>query len=84
VLKPGAPFALTFSNRWFPPKVIHAWQNAHDFERPAIVLEYFLRDRLFDRLTTRSIRGLARPADDHYARVLETSDPVFAVWGYKC
>ena len=84
VLKPGAPFALTFSNRWFPPKVIHAWQNAHDFERPAIVLEYFLRDRLFERLTTRSIRGLARPADDHYARVLETSDPVFAVWGYKC
>jgi SAM-dependent methyltransferase len=83
VLKPGAPFVVTFSDRWFPPKVTHVWEGAHAFERPGIVLEYFLRDGLFGQLHTRSIRGLERPQDDPHAHQRDASDPVFAVWGTR-
>ena len=83
VLRPGGRFVVTFSNRWFPPKVIRLWEGAHEFERPGIVLEYFLRGGLFGDLHTRSLRGLPRPQDDAHAHELETSDPVFAVWGTR-
>lgn len=83
VLKPGGQFILTFSNRWFPPKVIRAWEGAHEFERPGIVLEYFLRTHDFEQLETWSSRGLPRPLDDKYANKYFQSDPVFAVWGQK-
>jgi SAM-dependent methyltransferase len=83
VLQPGGRFIVTFSNRWFPPKVIRAWEGMHDFERPGLVLEYFLRDGLFSDLETLSLRGLPRPADDKYANRRADSDPVFAVWGSR-
>ncbi|MDJ0739480.1 MAG: class I SAM-dependent methyltransferase [Gammaproteobacteria bacterium] len=81
MLRPGGRFIITFSNRWFPPKVIRAWERMHEFERPGLVLEYFLRDGLYDGLETWSIRGLPRPADDRYADRHADSDPVYAVWG---
>jgi len=31
VVKPGAPFVVSFSERWFPPKVIAVWQEMHPF-----------------------------------------------------
>ena len=83
VLKPGARFVVTFSNRWFPPKVINIWQSCHEFERMGIVLEYFLRSGLFSNLETFSLRGLPRPEDDKYAGQFALSDPVFAVWGER-
>ena len=83
VLRPGGRFVITFSNRWFPPKVIRVWEGIHEFERPGLILEYFLRDGLFDRLETWSVRGLPRPADDKYADQMADSDPVYAVWGSK-
>ncbi len=83
VLKPGSPFVLSFSDRWFPPKAIRLWTELHPFERLGLVLEYFRNSRQFDSLSTESIRGLPRPADDKYAEQLSTSDPVFAVWGRK-
>ncbi|MCB1802503.1 MAG: class I SAM-dependent methyltransferase, partial [Gammaproteobacteria bacterium] len=83
VLKPGAHFIVTFSNRWFPPKVIRAWENLHEFERPGLVLEYFLRDGQFEALETWSMRGLPRPVDDKYAGRLAESDPLYAVWGRR-
>ena len=83
VLRPGGRFIITFSNRWFPPKVINVWENMHEFERPGLVLEYFLRDHLFENLETWSIRGLPRPADDKYANRRSDSDPVYAVWGNR-
>jgi hypothetical protein len=81
VLRPGGRFIVTFSNRWFPPKVTRVWEGMHEFERPGLVLEYFLRDGLFGDLETWSIRGLPRPLDDKYAQQQTDSDPVFAVWG---
>jgi SAM-dependent methyltransferase/FKBP-type peptidyl-prolyl cis-trans isomerase 2 len=83
VLRPGGRFITTFSNRWFPPKVIHAWQDTHEFERPGLLLEYFLRTGGFRDLETFSLRGLPRPQDDQYADRLADADPVYAVWGSK-
>jgi SAM-dependent methyltransferase len=83
VLRTGGRFVVTFSNRWFPPKVINVWENMHEFERPGLVMEYFLRDGLFGDLETWSIRGLPRPAEDKYADRRDDSDPVYAVWGSK-
>ena len=83
VLKPGAPFVLTFSNRYFPPKVIRVWEDCHPFERMGLVLEYFQRAGGFTDLATFSLVGLPRPADDKYADRMAYSDPVYAVWGTK-
>jgi SAM-dependent methyltransferase len=83
VLRPGGRFIVSFSNRWFPPKVVRIWEDIHEFERPALVLEYFLRSGGYTDLQTWSMRGLPRPADDKYADRLALSDPLFAVWGSR-
>jgi SAM-dependent methyltransferase len=83
VLKPGGRFVLTFSNRYFPPKAVRVWVEAHPFERTGLVLEYFLRDGGFSGLNTFSLAGLFRPEDDRYADQTPWSDPVHAVWGDK-
>jgi SAM-dependent methyltransferase len=81
ILKPGGPFIVTFSDRWFPTKVIGIWNELHPFERMALVLEYFHMAGNFHELATASVRGFPRPADDKYADRLSLSDPVFAVSG---
>ncbi len=83
VLKPNGLFILTFSNRWFPPKVIKLWPELHEFERMGLVLDYFLRSERFQHLETYSLRGYPRPEDDPHAATTPLSDPVFAVWGRK-
>lgn len=83
VLRPGGRFVVTFSNRWFPPKVVALWEALHEFERPGLVLEYFLAGQGFEALNTWSVRGLPRPADDKYAGRLALSDPIYAVWGER-
>ena len=83
VLKPGGVFVVTFSNRWFPPKVVRVWEELHEFERVGLVMEYFLKSDTFKALGTYSMRGLPRPDDDKYARDLKLSDPVYAVWGTR-
>ncbi len=67
ILKPGGRFIVTFSNRWFPPKVVRVWEGIHEFERMGLVLEYFLLAGGFSNLETWSLRGLPRPLDDKYA-----------------
>jgi SAM-dependent methyltransferase len=83
VLKPDGVFMVTFSNRWFPPKVISIWPELHEFERMGLVLEFFLKSGQYKKLQTYSIRGLPRPQDDKYYSQILFSDPVYAVWGYK-
>ena len=84
VLRPGGRVCLTFSNRWFPPKVVAIWQVLHELERMGLVLAYLLESGLFNDLHTWSLRGLPRPADDKYSDRLRFSDPVYAVWGSRC
>ncbi|MCK7466732.1 MAG: hypothetical protein MZU91_00340 [Desulfosudis oleivorans] len=79
--RPGGPFIVTFSHRWFPPKVIRIWEELHEFERMGMVAEYFLQSGLFDGIETFSMRGLPRPENDRYYPGVMVSDPVCAVWG---
>jgi SAM-dependent methyltransferase len=83
VLKPGAAAIISFSDRWFPTKVIELWTELHPFERMGLVLEYFRQAGNFTALHSESLRGLPRPQDDKYAGKLVHSDPVFAVWGHS-
>jgi len=81
VLKPGAPFVVTFSERWFPPKVIAVWPMLHPFERVGLVLDYFIRSGGYQSFGTESARGWPRPEDDKYAGQFADADPLYAVWG---
>ncbi len=83
VLRPGAPFVVTFSNRWFPPKVIKVWRGAHPYERLGYVLEAFLQSEGFTALETLVVRGEPRPEDDPHISETGECDPVFAVWGRR-
>lgn len=83
ILRPGGLFVLPISNRWFPPKVINLWHNLHEFERPGLVLEYFLESGAFEGLETFSARGLSRPEDDLHIQTSLFSDPIHAVWGRR-
>lgn len=80
VLKPGAPVIVTFSERWFPTKVISLWAELHPFERLAMVQEYFRAAGEFSGLETETVRGLPLPDNDEYALQQAFSDPVYAVW----
>jgi len=83
VLKSQGVFVVTFSNRWFPPKVIELWTALHEFERMGLVLEYFLQSGRFTGLETFALRGYPRPIEDKYFPQIRHADPVYAVWGRK-
>ncbi|MFN6961727.1 MAG: class I SAM-dependent methyltransferase [Rhodocyclaceae bacterium] len=80
VLKPGGRCVVSFSGRWFPPKVVAPWPRLNPFLRVAWVLRHFLRTGFGD-LHTESLRGLPRPADDKYIAQTKFADPLHAVWG---
>ena len=48
VLRPGAPVAITFSNRCFPTKVIRGWWSTDDDTHTMIVADYLRRVGRFD------------------------------------
>lgn len=43
VLKPGAPFVVTFSNRCFPTKAVAVWLASNDSQHMALITDYFER-----------------------------------------
>ena len=43
VLRPGAPFVVTFSNRCFPTKAVAIWQALGDHEQQNLVVVYMQR-----------------------------------------
>ena len=75
VLKAGAPFVLTFSNRCFPTKAVDLWRQTDDSGHLQVVQRYFeqaggWRDvTAQDRSPQQARRGLG--------------DPLFAVWGAR-
>jgi SAM-dependent methyltransferase len=83
ILVPGGLLLITFSNRWFPPKVIHIWTELQEFERTGMVLQWLKKASGFRSLETSSLRELLRPEDDRYRKMSPFSDPIYAVWGYK-
>lgn len=82
VLRPGGVAALSFSNRWFPPKAVRAWTDLHEFERLGLAAALLAGAGCFDDITTLSRRGAPRPPDDPHWQ-LPFSDPLFMVWARK-
>lgn len=72
VLRPGAPFVVSFSNRMFPTKAVWAWQRASEEQRVELVKRYFTDSGVFDSIAT-----IERRCETGYA------DPVYAVIGIR-
>jgi FKBP-type peptidyl-prolyl cis-trans isomerase 2 len=83
VLVPGGRVLISFSNRWFPPKVTKLWLELHDFERLGLILDYLVEHGGFTELFSSSARNWPRPADDSHADKMSVSDPVYVVTGMK-
>ena len=72
VLRPGAPFVCTFSNRCFPTKAIRGWLASDDAGHVAIVQEYFRRSH-----------GWSEPVAARRTPPGHLGDPLFAVWARR-
>ena len=72
VLRPGAPFVVSFSNRCFPTKAVAVWLNTTDEQHVALVRAYFESAGGFVdvREEDRSPRGYGNPLYAVWARVL--------------
>jgi SAM-dependent methyltransferase len=73
VLRPGAPFAITYSNRMFPTKAVAIWRALSDEDRASLL-------GLYLRLT-----GLFTPARafNRTPTAIGYTDPLFAVLVYR-
>jgi SAM-dependent methyltransferase len=72
VVRPGGPFACTFSNRCFAVKAIRGWLMATDEGRCEIVKSYF------------DLAGQwTEPLAERRSPVYHDGDPLFAVWAYR-
>jgi SAM-dependent methyltransferase len=72
VLRPDAPFVLTFSNRCFPVKAVAVWRATSDEDHLRIVKAYFEASGGWRDITAED----RSPAGS-------LSDPLYAVWAYK-
>lgn len=70
VLRPGAPFIISFSNRCFPTKAVAVWR-ALDGRGHADLVALYLRNAGFQRI------------GKHVLRDGTSSDPLTAVVGYR-
>jgi len=70
VLKPGAPFLVSFSNRCFPTKAVAIWQHTTDEQHIELVGSYFQRSGHWGPPEARR----CTPA---------VGDPLFVVWSYR-
>lgn len=51
VLRPGAPFVVTFSNRCFPGKAVQIWVATGDHQHGQLVRRYFELSGAYDTIT---------------------------------
>lgn len=81
VLRPGAPFVVSFSNRCFPTKAVAAWLYAGDEQHVTLVRSYFEAAGGFEgvREEDRSPRGYGDPLYAVWARAGSSSDHVARV-----
>lgn len=72
VLRPGAPFVVSFSNRCFPTKAVAAWLAGGDAQHVALVKDYFDRSGIWGQVETFEKHGgwLA-------------GDPLYALWAQR-
>lgn len=67
VLKPGAPFVVTFSNRCFPTKAVGAWRMLDDQGHANLIGLYFELSGAFDEPQAYLLREPGRGYDPLYA-----------------
>jgi SAM-dependent methyltransferase len=70
VLKPGAPFVVSFSNRCFPTKAVAGWLYGSDEQHRLLVRDYFIRAGVWEDVADRAYEPRG-------------SDPLFAVWARR-
>jgi SAM-dependent methyltransferase len=71
VLRPGAPFVVSFSNRCFPTKAVAVWLDTSDEQHLALVRAYFEHAGGFTDVTAED----RSPGGD--------ANPLYAVWGRR-
>ena len=70
VLRPGAPFVVSFSNRCFPTKAVAVWLGATDQQHLTLVRAYF-----------ETAGGWTDAKEDRSPG--EDGDPLYAVWARR-
>jgi SAM-dependent methyltransferase len=80
LLKPGGLFLVTFSNRFFPPKVVKIWRESSEIDRLQMVQSFFAESGGFGDPEILVSKGRPRPPEDAYADRGLPSDPVYAVY----
>jgi SAM-dependent methyltransferase len=73
VLRPGAPFVITYSNRMFPTKAVRIWRQLGDRDRATLIATYFKHAGGFGPVQARDC-------------TIESggyNDPLFGVWAYR-
>ena len=70
-LTPGAPFAVTFSNRCFPSKAVGVWNALDDQDHMKLVTIYFQASKAWNAV------HMQRRTDSG-----RRGDPLLAVWGW--
>ena len=73
VLKPGAPFIVSFSNRMFPTKAVAIWHSLSEFDRVRLVSRYFQESGNFENMEVIDMSAPTEPP----------SDPIWALVGYR-
>jgi ubiquinone/menaquinone biosynthesis C-methylase UbiE len=68
VLRPGAPFVVSFSNRCFPTKAVSVWLGTSDQQHLMLVRSYF------------EAAGGWRDVTDEDRSPDGNGDPLYAVW----
>lgn len=79
VLQPAGTLLVSFSNRWFPPKVTRIWTELHEFERMGFVLQLCWPH--YTNLRTFSFRNWPRPSSDKHFPEMTAGDPLYVVAG---
>ncbi len=74
VLKPRAPFVITYSNRMFPTKAVRIWRSLDDRERATLISTYFKYAGGFGDVQARDCSIPATGGG--------YNDPLFAVWAH--
>lgn len=77
VLKAGAPFIVTFSNRCFPTKAVNLWRATDDEEHMNLVAIYFQAAGGWEHITMQD-----RTEKTEKGMRITHTDPLYAVWAY--
>jgi len=66
VLRPGAPCAVSFSNRMFPSKAVAVWRSLGDADHSLLVGLYFEMTNLFDTIKSEDLSPAPGRSDPLY------------------